>query len=330
MLLLRAADVVRACPMADAIAAVEAGFAALSAGRATVPVRASVPLQKEGVALSMPASLAGGRYWSVKLVTVAPGNTARGLPLIAATVLLGDAETGAPLALLDGSSLTALRTGAAGGVAAKHLARADSPVAALFGVPLAFVLARGKFPGKGVIAAIVDIPLAVPHTVAGIALLMVFGRRGLVGEAADKLFGLQFWGSFAGIVAAMLFVAAPFTVNAARIGFETVDPRLEMVARTLGLGPWQTLLKVTLPLAWRGIATGLTLTFARSISEFGAVVLLVYYPMTAPVKIYEMFLLFGLDDAASAATLLRIVSLTLFILFRAFAFRRDIVAGAGR
>lgn len=133
MLLLRAADVVRACPMADAIAAVEAGFAALSAGRAIVPVRASVPLHGQGVALSMPASLAGGRHWSVKLVTVAPGNTARGLPLIAATVLLGDAETGAPLALLDGGSLTALRTGAAGGVAAKHLARAESPVVALFG-----------------------------------------------------------------------------------------------------------------------------------------------------------------------------------------------------
>ncbi len=133
MLLLRGADVLRACPMADAIAAVEAGFAALSAGRATVPVRASVPLQGAGVALSMPASLAGGRHWSVKLVTVAPGNAARGLPLIAATVLLGDAATGEPLALLDGGSLTALRTGAAGGVAAKHLARAETPVVAVFG-----------------------------------------------------------------------------------------------------------------------------------------------------------------------------------------------------
>jgi molybdate/tungstate transport system permease protein len=203
-------------------------------------------------------------------------------------------------------------------------------IAGLFGVPLAYLLARGKFPGKGVIAAIIDLPLAVPHTVAGIALLMVFGRRGVIGGPADALFGLQFWGSFAGIVVAMLFVSAPFTVNAARIGFEAVDPRLEMVARTLGMGPWKALLTVTLPLAWRGIATGLTLTFARSISEFGAVVLLVYYPMTVPVKIYEMFLRFGLDDAASAATLLLLVSLALFILFRALALRRDVTAGAGR
>ncbi len=94
-----------------------------------------------------------------------------------------------------------------------------------------------SFPGKSAIAAIVDIPLAVPHTVAGIALLMAFGRRGLIGGAGNKLLGLQFWGSFARIVAAMLFVAAPFTVNAARIGFEAVDPRVEMLAHTLGMGP---------------------------------------------------------------------------------------------
>jgi ornithine cyclodeaminase len=119
--------------MPDAIEAVREGFAALSAGRATVPVRASVPLAGEGVALSMPASLAGGPHWSVKLVTVAPGNPDRGLPLIAASVLLGDAATGMPLALLDGTSLTALRTGAAGGVAAAALARPDSAVVALFG-----------------------------------------------------------------------------------------------------------------------------------------------------------------------------------------------------
>jgi len=101
-------------------------------------------------------------------------------------------------------------------------------------------------------------------------------------------------------------------------------------SRTLGMGLWKTFVEVTLPLAWRAIATGLTLTYARSISEFGAVVLLVYYPMTAPVKIYEMFLRFGLDDAASAATFLLIVSVTLFILFRALAFRREIIGGAGR
>ena len=119
----------------------------------------------------------------------------------------------------------------------------------------------------------------------------------------------------------MLFVSAPYTVNAARIGFEAVDPRLEKIARTLGLGPWRTFLRITLPLARRSIMTGVTLTYARSISEFGAVIILVYYPMTAPVKIYELFLRFGLDQAAGAAVLLLIVSLALFVLLRTLAQR---------
>lgn len=198
----------------------------------------------------------------------------------------------------------------------------SATLAALIGVPLAYGLARSSFAGKGVIAALIDLPLAVPHTVAGIALLMVFGRQGVLGEPLQSLIGLRFWGTIAGIVVAMLFVSAPYTVNAARIGFEAVDPRLEQIARTLGLGPWRTFWRITLPLARRGIMTGVTLTYARSISEFGAVVILVYYPMTAPVKIYELFLRFGLDQAAGAAVLLLIVSLALFVLLRALAHGR--------
>jgi len=197
----------------------------------------------------------------------------------------------------------------------------SAALAALAGVPLAYVLARTAFPGKGLIAALIDLPLAVPHTVAGIALFLVFGRQGALGEPLQALVGLKFWGTVAGIVVAMLFVSAPYTVNAARIGFEAVDPRLEKIARTLGLGPWRTFLRITLPLARHSIMTGVTLTFARSISEFGAVVILVYYPMTAPVMIYELFLRFGLEQAAAAAVLLLIVSLALFVLLRALAQR---------
>ncbi len=192
-------------------------------------------------------------------------------------------------------------------------------VAGLLGVPLAYLLARSAFPGKSLVAAIVDLPLAVPHTVAGIALLLVLGRDGIVGAPA-ALVGLKFWGTLAGIVAAMLFVSAPYTVNAARIGFENVDPRLEKIARTLGLGPWRTWLRVSLPLARRSILTGLTLTYARSISEFGAVMILAYYPMTAPVRIYTLFVRSGLDEAAAASVMLLAVSLALFILFRRLAY----------
>ena len=179
------------------------------------------------------------------------------------------------------------------------------------------------------LAAFAGVPLAVPHTVAGIALFLVFGRQGVLGEPLQALVGLKFWGTVAGIVVAMLFVSAPYTVNAARIGFEAVDPRLEKIARTLGLGPWRTFVRITLPLAWHSIMTGVTLTFARSISEFGAVVILVYYPMTAPVMIYELFLRFGLEQAAAAAVLLLFVSLALFVLLRALA-QRGVPAAGGR
>ncbi|MGH7046991.1 MAG: ABC transporter permease [Stellaceae bacterium] len=206
---------------------------------------------------------------------------------------------------------------------------ASALIAGFAGVPLAYVLARAAFPGKGVVAAIVDLPLAVPHTVAGIALLLVLGRRGIIGAPASLL-GLKFWGNFAGIVAAMLFVSVPYTVNAARIGFEAIDPRLEMIARTLGMGPWRSWLRVSLPLARRSILTGLTLTYARSISEFGAVIILAYYPMTAPVQIYTLFVRFGLDQAAAAAVLLLAVSLALFILFRQFAYGGVAHAVGGR
>lgn len=133
VLLLRAKDVLLSCPIEDAIDAVEAGFRALSTGQATTPVRLSVPINKEGVALTMPASLAGAPWYSVKVVSVAPGNRSVGRPLVTATVLLIDASSGDLVALIEGAALTALRTGAAGGVAARTLARPAATVATLFG-----------------------------------------------------------------------------------------------------------------------------------------------------------------------------------------------------
>ncbi len=235
-------------------------------------------------------------------------------------VVLAGTQTGASLAAV--AQMADVRVSIVLSLEAAFL---SATIAALIGVPLAYVLARSSFAGKGVIAALIDLPLAVPHTVAGIALLMVFGRQGLLGRPLQSLVGLKFWGTIAGIVVAMMFVSAPYTVNAARMGFEAVDPRLEKIARTLGLGPWRTFWRITLPLARRGIMTGLTLTYARSISEFGAVVILVYYPMTAPVKIYELFLRIGLDQAAGAAVLLLIVSLTLFVLLRYLAHGRETI-----
>jgi alanine dehydrogenase len=130
--LLRAADLALVCPMEDAIEAVAAGFASLSTGQARVPLRLSMPLN-DGTVLAMPAALEGAPSYSVKVVAVAPRNAHLGRPTVTATVLLGDAATGELLALIDGTALTALRTGAAGGLAARALSRPDVARVALFG-----------------------------------------------------------------------------------------------------------------------------------------------------------------------------------------------------
>ena len=140
--------------MADAIDAVAEGFVALSAGRAHVPVRIHIPLPEEGLVGAMPAALDGSPYYAVKVVGIAPAAPRAGLPLISATVLLGDAATGAPLALLEGTALTALRTGAAGGLAARALAAPDASVVAIFG---AGVQARTQLTAVLAVRAIEDV-----------------------------------------------------------------------------------------------------------------------------------------------------------------------------
>lgn len=188
-------------------------------------------------------------------------------------------------------------------------------IATVFGVPLAYLLARRLVPFPALVQAIVDLPLAVPHTVAGIALLFVFGRTGWIGSPASHI-GISFYGTQWGIVAAMLFVSIPFAVNSARVGFEAIDPDYERAARSLGATPGYTFRRVTLPLAGRGVLTGTVLVYARSISEFGAVVIIAYYPATAPVEIYNLFLRTGLTQSASAAVLLLLVSLATFLVLR--------------
>ncbi len=194
-------------------------------------------------------------------------------------------------------------------------AGATAVVAALLGTPLAYLLSHSRAWYVRIIQALVDLPLAVPHTVAGIALLFVFGRRGLIGALTEPV-GLEFWGTEAGIIIAMLFVSVPFMVNSARLGFEAIDPRLQKVARTLGAPPFEVFYRVDLPLAWRGILTGAVLTYARSISEIGSVMVLAYYPMTAPVKIYDLYLQTGLRESSAMAVLLLIVTLSTFLVMR--------------
>lgn len=137
------------------------------------------------------------------------------------------------------------------------------------GVPLAVLLARHRFPGREVLDTLIDLPIVVPPVVGGVALLLTFGRRGLIGKELDAL-GVTIPFSTIAVVMAQVFIASPFFVKAARAGFESVPTRLESAARTLGAGPWRTFWTVTLPLARPSLLAGAVLCWARALSEFGA------------------------------------------------------------
>jgi len=182
--------------------------------------------------------------------------------------------------------------------------------------PVAYALARGRFRGRSFLAAMIDLPLLIPHPVAGIALLLVLGRNTPLGSALWAM-GMQITGSVTGIVCAMLFVSAPLYVSAAREAFDRVDPRFEGVARTLGDSAWQAMRRVTLPLAWRGLLAAAIVMWARAVSEFGAIVILVYHPRVASVLSYERFTAFGLREALPVAAVLVLLALVPLVALRA-------------
>jgi len=194
-------------------------------------------------------------------------------------------------------------------------ATAATLLGALLGIPLAYLLARRSFPGRRIIQGIIDLPVVIPHPVAGIALLLFLGRRSTVGGILSHI-GLEFVSHVPGIVAAMLFVSVPILVSGAREAFRGVDPQLERVARTLGDTAWGAFRRVTLPLAGRGILAGSILAWARSVSEFGSIVILTYNPKVASIFIFDRFTAFGLPAAVPAAVILLVVALAVFLLVR--------------
>ncbi len=211
---------------------------------------------------------------------------------------LGDSEVRASILLTFGSAVWA------------------TLLALVTGVPLAYLLARFEFPGKRWLEGLVNLPIVVPHTAAGIALLTVFSRNGAAGRALGTI-GLDFTDAMAGIVVGMLFVGLPFLVNGAREAFAGVDPELEGMAAVEGASQWQVFTLVTMPLAWRGVASGAVMMWGRGISEFGAVVIIAYHPKIVPVLVYERFSGFGLDAAVPVAVVLVLASLAVFVALRA-------------
>ncbi|MFB6184886.1 MAG: ABC transporter permease [Haloarculaceae archaeon] len=196
-----------------------------------------------------------------------------------------------------------------------------SLIAIGFGVPLAYLLARG-FPGQQFVEALVDLPLVVPHSVAGLLILFAFGR----GAAFPDVPILS---SLPGMLAAMTFVSAPYAVNLAREAFETVDYRLAYAARVHGATPWEVFRRVDFPLAMRGVLTGGVMAWARSVSEFGAVAVVAYnvrffYPLAGeritgqhgPVYIFNVFEGGSLAESSAVAFLLLAMSVAIFLLVR--------------
>jgi len=185
----------------------------------------------------------------------------------------------------------------------------------LLGTPLAYVLVRVPFPGKSVVRALINLPLAIPHPIAGIALLLVFGRRGLLGAVFHGQLEIAIASAAPGIVLAMFFVSVPLLVRSVEEGFHGVDVRLEQAALGLGAGPWTAFRLVTLPLTRPAILAGGAAAFARSLSEFGSIAVLAYFPQTAPVLIWDRFRAYGIGSALPAAGLLLLLSLVCFLLW---------------
>ncbi|HNX44982.1 MAG TPA: ABC transporter permease [Bacteroidales bacterium] len=199
---------------------------------------------------------------------------------------------------------------------------AATVIFSLAAIPFAFLLARKKFPLKSIVTGIIDLPIVIPHSAAGIAILGFVSRNSVLGKAGSAI-GLDFVGHPAGIAVAMAFVSLPFLINSARDGFAGVPERLEKAALTLGASPSRVFFSVSLPLAWRNIASGLILMFARGMSEFGAVIMVAYHPMISPVLIYERFGAFGLKYARPVSVLFILISLAVFVALRLLSRRQE-------
>jgi molybdate/tungstate transport system permease protein len=177
----------------------------------------------------------------------------------------------------------------------------------LFGVPLGYVLARGRLPFRRLWISLVFLPMVVPGLAGGILLLQAFGPYGAVGGPLAAL-GVAVTGNPAGIVLAQLYVASPLVIVSAMMAFDGVDPKLEMAAATLGDSQWHIFRRVSLPLAWPGIAAGITLAWVRALGEFGATMIVAYNPHTLPVHLWVSFEADGLRGALPVAFLLVVLA----------------------
>jgi molybdate transport system permease protein len=215
------------------------------------------------------------------------------------------------------------RLGAPGVLAALRLSLFTATVATVvcvvLGVPLAWLLARLEFPGRRLVRALVTVPLVLPPVVGGVALLLVFGRRGLLGAWLDSTFGITLPFTTSGVILAEAFVAMPFLVIAVEGALRGADDRYEEAAATLGAGRWMTFRRVTLPLVAPGIAAGAVLCWARALGEFGATITFAgNFPgrtQTMPLAVY-LALETDLQSAIVLSLMLLVVSVAILASLR--------------
>jgi molybdate transport system permease protein len=194
-------------------------------------------------------------------------------------------------------------------------------VAVLAGTPLAYLLARTSFPGKRIVDTLIDLPIVLPPVVAGVALLMAFGRRGVFGDELQAA-GIDLAFTTTAVVLAQIFVSAPFYIRSAKAGFQSVDATYEQMAYTLGASRFSTFIRVTLPLAMPAVIGGIVLCWARALSEFGATMMFAGNfrgtTQTMPLAIMTA-MESDLFAALSISVILLAISFVTLLLFRLFS-----------
>ena len=184
-------------------------------------------------------------------------------------------------------------------------------IVVVIGTPFALLLARRGPTSRllRIIDTFVELPIVLPPVVAGVAMLMAFGRNGLLGPALDSV-GISLPFTTVAVIFAQIFVAAPFYIRAARIGFAGVDPAYEEVSQTLGISPWQTFWRLTLPMARPSLLTGATLAWARAVSEFGATIMFAGN-LTGRTQTMPLAIMTTMESSLGAALALAVLMLAM-------------------
>ncbi len=186
----------------------------------------------------------------------------------------------------------------------------------LLGTPVAYLLARYRFPGYSVLDSVIDLPMVLPPSVAGLGLLIAFGRRGLLGGPLEAL-GVTIPFTTVAVVLAQCFVAAPFYIKAAKAGFAGVDRELEMIAATFGSSGWHTFTRITVPLAFPSLLGGMVMMWSRALGEFGATIFFAGnyqgVTQTIPLAIFQEEQASNFDTALAMSAVLVCVSFVILV-----------------